>query len=51
MFLLQKLQGELSVIKEGFIVRHDAVKAAFHKLEGILEEYKEKVKIDESFIL
>ena len=47
----QKLQSELSAINEGFTARYDAVKTAFHKLEGILGEYKRKVKIDESFIL
>ena len=48
---LQTLRSELTAINAGFTARHDAVKAAFLKLEGLLNEYRAKVKIDESFIL
>ena len=47
----QKLQSELSVINNEFNDRYDAVEKAFDQLEGMLHDYKEEVKIDDTFIL
>ena len=39
------------MISDEFSARFDAVQEAFNDLESIFYNYKEKAKIDESFIL